>query len=105
VFYQLLSLSGNIDLRLKVVVPDDSVVLPSVTSIWPAANWYEREVYDLFGLRFDGHPDLRRILMPEYWEGHPLRKDYPGRATEMEPYSLPPERYRTTILELTVCCG
>jgi len=95
VFYQLLSLSGNIDLRLKVVVPDDSVVLPSVTSIWPAANWYEREVYDLFGLRFDGHPDLRRILMPEYWEGHPLRKDYPGRATEMEPYSLPPERYRT----------
>jgi NADH dehydrogenase I D subunit len=94
VFYHLLSLSGNRDLRLKMHLEDDQTPLPSITSLWPCANWYEREVYDLFGLKFDGHPDLRRILLPEYWEGHPLRKSYPGRATQHPPYRLPPERYR-----------
>jgi NADH-quinone oxidoreductase subunit C len=64
-------------LRLKVRVPGGDAHLPSITSIYPTAGWPEREVYDLFGIGFDGHPDLRRILMPDDWEGHPLRKDYP----------------------------
>ena len=64
-------------LRLKVRLPDDDPRLPSVTPAYPAAEWPEREVYDLFGVTFDDHPDLRRILMPDDWEGHPLRKDYP----------------------------
>jgi NADH-quinone oxidoreductase subunit C len=64
-------------LRLKVRVAGDDARLPTVSEIWPAANWPERELWDLFGLGFEGHPDLRRILMPDDWEGHPLRKDYP----------------------------
>lgn len=64
-------------LRLRVRVPGTDSSLPTVSEIWPAANWTEREAYDLFGLTFDGHPDLRRILMPDDWEGFPLRKDYP----------------------------
>jgi NADH:ubiquinone oxidoreductase subunit C len=66
VFYHLVSLSANRDLRLVVHLPDDTHPLPSATSVWPSANWYEREVYDLFGLGFDNHPDLRRILLPVY---------------------------------------
>ena len=64
-------------LRLKVQVPDDDVRLPTLTPVYPAAEWPEREVYDLFGVTFDDHPDLRRILMPDDWQGYPLRKDYP----------------------------
>jgi len=67
--------------RLRVFPQDQDPVVPSLTKYWPSADWAEREVYDLFGVRFDGHPDLKRILMPDDWEGHPLRKDYPLRGT------------------------
>jgi len=75
--YHLLSLERRERLRLKVRVPGSEAVVPTVTSVWPTANWHERENFDLFGMRFEGHPDLRRILMPDDWEGYPLRKDYP----------------------------
>jgi NADH-quinone oxidoreductase subunit C len=77
VVYHLLSLEHRRRLRLRVRVPESQLELPSVTAIWPGADWYEREVYDLFGISFEGYPNLRRILMPDDWEGHPLRKDYP----------------------------
>jgi NADH-quinone oxidoreductase subunit C len=64
-------------LRMKVRVHGEDAQVPTLTGLWPNANWYEREVYDLFGILFEGHPDLRRLLMPEDWEGHPARKDYP----------------------------
>jgi NADH-quinone oxidoreductase subunit C len=75
--YHLMSLSRRERLRLKVRVSSDDPVVESVTPVWEGANWHEREVFDLLGVRFEGHPDLRRILLPENWEGHPLRKDYP----------------------------
>jgi len=75
--YHLMSLARRERLRLKVCIAGSDPVVESVTSVWPGADWHEREIFDLFGVRFEGHPDLRRILMPEDWEGHPLRKDYP----------------------------
>jgi NADH-quinone oxidoreductase subunit C len=75
--YQMISIPNRAALRLRVRVHGNDPVVPSVTQVWPTANWHERELFDLFGLRFEGHPDLRRILMPDDWEGHPLRKDYP----------------------------
>ncbi|MDE3109671.1 MAG: NADH-quinone oxidoreductase subunit C [Acidobacteriota bacterium] len=75
--YHLLSMQRRERVRIKVRVAGSDAVLPSVTGIWPTANWHEREIFDLFGIRFEGHPDLTRILMPDDWEGHPLRKDYP----------------------------
>lgn len=75
--YHLLSHSRKERVRLKVKLAGDDASLESITSVWPAANFFEREVYDLFGVRFLGHPNLRRILMPDNWDGHPLRKDYP----------------------------
>jgi NADH-quinone oxidoreductase subunit B/C/D len=86
--YHLLSFEPAGRLRLKVPLQGRQPVTPSVTDIWPAANWYEREVYDLFGVRFEGHPNLQRLIMPHDWQGHPLRKSYPGRATAMPPYTL-----------------
>ncbi|HYM08940.1 MAG TPA: NADH-quinone oxidoreductase subunit C [Terriglobales bacterium] len=77
VVYHLLSHTKKERVRLKVRLDSGSPALDSVTQVWPAANYFEREVFDLFGVRFAGHPYLRRLLMPEDWEGHPLRKDYP----------------------------
>ncbi len=77
VAYHLLSIPRKERLRLKVRLAGGDASLESVTSVWPAADFFEREVFDLFGVRFQGHPNLRRLLMPEDWEGHPLRKDYP----------------------------
>lgn len=77
VIYHLLSIPQKERVRLKVRLAGDAPAVESVTSLWPSANFFEREVYDLFGVRFTGHPYLRRIQMPENWEGHPLRKDYP----------------------------
>ena len=77
VVYHLHSLERNLRLRLKCRVSGESPEIDSVTSVWRGANWYEREVFDLFGIRFRNHPNLKRILMPEDWEGYPLRKDYP----------------------------
>ncbi len=85
--YQLLSFESASRVRLKVPLYGSEPAAPSITDLWPSANWYEREVYDLFGIRFEGHPRLWRLLMPHDWEGHPLRKSYPGRATEMAPYT------------------
>jgi NADH-quinone oxidoreductase subunit C len=75
--YHLLSLSRRDSLRLRVRLPGDSPVIDSVVPAWPTANWHEREIFDLFGIRFEGHPNLRRMLLPDDWEGYPLRKDYP----------------------------
>jgi NADH-quinone oxidoreductase subunit C len=75
--YQLMSFDLGVRLRLKVKLSGNDPVISSVMSIWPTADWHERENFDLFGIRFEGHPNLRRIVMPDEWEGHPLRKDYP----------------------------
>lgn len=77
VVYQLFSTSRGHALRVKAPVPEDDPVVDSVFDVWPGANFTEREAYDFFGITFRGHPDLRRILMPDDWDGHPLRKDFP----------------------------
>ena len=88
VFYHLVSFSRNTDVRIKVALSDEDLSLPSAVSIWPCANWYEREAYDMFGIDFANHPNLLRILTPPHWQGHPLRKEHPARATEMDPFEM-----------------
>ena len=82
VVYHLYSISLKHRLRVKTNVPDDDLTVPSLTGIWPIANWFEREVWDMFGISFTGHPNLKRILMYKSFEGHPLRKDYPVNARQ-----------------------
>lgn len=84
--YQLLSIAHKDRLRIKTPVSEDVCSVPSATAVWSTANWLEREVYDLFGITFENHPDLRRILMTPDWEGYPLRKDYPVQGPGREPY-------------------
>ncbi|MFN2453794.1 MAG: NADH-quinone oxidoreductase subunit C [Pyrinomonadaceae bacterium] len=84
--YHLFSTTRYHRLRLKVVLNEDDAHVPTVTGVWRTANWHERETFDMFGIIFDGHPDLRRILLPDDWQGHALRKDFPLRG--YEPYSL-----------------
>jgi NADH-quinone oxidoreductase subunit C len=87
--YMLVSLEHRFRLRVKVRLYGNAAHIQTVTGVWPAANWLEREVWDLFGIVFDGHPDPRRLLMPEDWEGYPLRKDYPVQI-RMTPQSSQP---------------
>jgi len=92
IVYHLLSFGRNEYLRVKVPLRQDQPPSDTATDLWPAANWYEREVWDMFGIRFQGHPNLERILMPRTWTGHPLLKDHPARANEMGPFQLPDEK-------------
>ena len=84
--YELAGFGHGCHLRLRTSVGEEKSELPTVSGVWKTANWHEREAYDLLGIRFRGHPDLRRILLPEDWQGHALRKDFPLRG--YEPYSL-----------------
>jgi len=95
VVYNLFSISKHWRIRLKVRARDGEMV-PTATSVWPGANWAEREVWDMFGIKFSGHPDLRRILMDERWDGHPLRKDYPLKGYQIFPT---PEPVKPELLE------
>jgi NADH-quinone oxidoreductase subunit C/D len=92
VVYHLFSYERNQDIRLKVPLQEESTSIPTATDLWASSNWYEREVYDMFGITFDGHPALRRILMPQTWVGHPLRKEHHARATEGGPFTTTPEK-------------
>jgi NADH-quinone oxidoreductase subunit C/D len=88
VVYHLTSFQRNQDIRVKVALKNNDSNIPSISNIWESANWYEREVYDMFGINFTGHPRLTRILMPVTWKGHPLRKEHHARATDMDPFVL-----------------
>jgi NADH-quinone oxidoreductase subunit C/D len=88
IVYYLISPERNTDIRIKTPALGEFPSVVSITSVWPSAGWYEREAYDMFGITFTGHPHLRRILMPLSWKGHPLRKEHPARATELDPFVL-----------------
>jgi NADH-quinone oxidoreductase subunit C len=101
VVYVLVSIAHRLRMRLKVRLAGSDARLETVTGIWPGANWLEREAWDLFGIVFDGHPDPRRLLMPEDWEGYPLRKDYPVQiklpARTTEPLQVTEEQFRANV--------
>ena len=86
VVYLLCSIPNKDRLRIKTPVSEEDCTIPTASVVWGTANWLEREVFDLFGIHFAGHPDLRRILMTDDWVGHPLRKDYPLQGPDREPY-------------------
>ena len=92
VVYHVLSFERNADVRVKVPLLGSAPSIGSISDLWANANWYEREAWDMFGIRFEGHPHLRRLLMPPTWEGHPLRKEHPARATEMGWFTLSEEK-------------
>jgi NADH-quinone oxidoreductase subunit C/D len=92
IIYHFISFRASTELRLKVGVSEEDANVPSIHDIYPNANWYEREAWDMFGVTFTDHPNLYRILLPPTWEGHALRKDHPARATEMEPFHMDFER-------------
>ena len=99
--YVLVSLANRLRLRMKVRLAADDPHVVTVCDVWPAANWLEREVWDLFGIVFDGHPDPRRLLMPEDWEGYPLRKDYPVQINmpprTTEPLQVTEQEFRANV--------
>jgi NADH-quinone oxidoreductase subunit C len=99
--YILVSIEHRQRVRLTVPLADEHARVPTVSGLWPSANWLEREVWDLFGIAFDGHPDPRRLLMPEDWEGHPLRKDYPVQIVmkprTFEPMQVTEEEFRANL--------
>jgi NADH-quinone oxidoreductase subunit C len=101
VIYLLLSIEHRLRVRLKVRLAGDAANVATVSDVWPAANWLEREVWDLFGIVFDRHPDLRRLLMPEDWEGFPLRKDYPVqirmKPDVRQPMQVTEEEFRANL--------
>ena len=101
VVYTCVSIVHRRRLRLKVRLPADDAHVATVSGLWPAASWLEREVWDLFGIEFDGHPDPRRLLMPEDWDGHPLRKDYPVQIQmtprAAEPLQVTAEEFRASV--------
>jgi len=101
VVYIVVSIEHRLRVRLKVRLPGADAHVGTVSGVWPAADWLEREVWDLFGIAFDGHPDPRRLLMPEDWEGHPLRKDYPVqiqlKPRSSEPLQVSEEEFRANI--------
>lgn len=103
VIYYLVSIEHRLRVRLKVRVPGEDPHLPTATVLWPAANWLEREIWDMFGIAFDGHPDPRRLLMPEDWEGYPARKDYPVQIQMKPEASMPTqvteEEFRANLLK------
>jgi NADH-quinone oxidoreductase subunit C/D len=92
VVYHLLSFERNAYVRVKTALREDNLSLDTITPLWPSANWYEREAWDMFGVTFSGHPHLKRLLMPKTWVGHPLQKNHPARATEMGEFTLSPEQ-------------
>ncbi|MGP1939279.1 MAG: NADH-quinone oxidoreductase subunit C/D [Arsenophonus sp. ET-DL9-MAG3] len=101
VFYHLISIERNRDIMLKVGLNEKDLNIPSIVCLFPNANWYEREVWDMFGIIFTGHPNLRRLLMPMTWQGHPLCKDYPARATELDPFVLTKQKLDLEMESLT----
>jgi len=101
VVYLLVSIEHALRVRMKVRLHGEDAHVPTMSGLWPAANWLEREVWDMFGVVFDGHPDPRRLLMPEDWTGYPLRKDYPvqinRRASTGEPLQVTEQEFRANV--------